>query len=298
MGLFSKKYTVGVHNESFHTDDAFAVATLSILLNGDIRIIRTRNPEELSKCDYVVDVGYVYNAAQKRFDHHQKGGAGVRENGVPYAAFGLVWKEYGERICGNARVAQKIDHDLVQFVDAMDNGVGNSSPVIADVYPFDVCSIVSLMNPSGDEERVANEYFNRAVDFAQKTLEQCVWSFKTLFVGESRVDEIYEKTIDKRFIILEENIEWREFISKYKELLFVVEGVPHAGQWKVRAVRDNMHSFVNRKDLPESWAGKQGEELISVSGVPDAVFCHNKRFIATAGSKEGAIALAKKALEA
>jgi uncharacterized UPF0160 family protein len=298
MGLFSKKYTVGVHNGSFHADDAFAVATLSILLQGDIQIIRTRNSEELSRCDYVVDVGSIYKPTDKRFDHHQKGGAGERENGVPYAAFGLVWKEYGERICGDVRVAQKIDHDLVQFVDVMDNGVGKSVPVIADVYSFDVCSVIALMNPSGGEERVVNEYFNRAVDFAKNTIEQCVWSFRMLFVGESLIDDAYIKSEDKRFIVLEEDVEWREIVPKYKDVLFVVEGTSHADQWKVRAVRDTVHSFLNRKDLPIGWAGKQNTELVEESGVPDALFCHNKRFIATAGSREGAIALAKKALEA
>ena len=49
-------------------------------------------------------------------------------------------------------------------------------------------------------------------------------------------------------------------------------------------------------DLPESWAGKDGEELQKITGVPDAIFCHNKRFMASAGSREGAIALAQKAI--
>jgi uncharacterized UPF0160 family protein len=38
------------------------------------------------------------------------------------------------------------------------------------------------------------------------------------------------------------------------------------------------------------------EELAQVTGVADAVFCHNKLFMAVAKSKEGAIKLAELAL--
>jgi uncharacterized UPF0160 family protein len=49
-------------------------------------------------------------------------------------------------------------------------------------------------------------------------------------------------------------------------------------------------------DFPESWGGKKGEELAKETGICDAIFCHNLRFIAVAKSKQGAIKLAKKAV--
>ena len=55
-------------------------------------------------------------------------------------------------------------------------------------------------------------------------------------------------------------------------------------------------SFVCRKDLPESWAGKTDEKLAEITGVKDSVFCHTKRFMCVAKSKEGAIELAKIAI--
>jgi uncharacterized UPF0160 family protein len=154
------------------------------------------------------------------------------------------------------------------------------------------------MDPCGDEESLVNEYFGRAVHMAQTILENCIYSFKLLFVGEKYIADAYAKSGDKRFIILDRNVEWRELVSHYKDLLFVIEGIPGTNQWKVRAVRDSVHNFTNRKDLPLSWAGKQNAELAEASGVPDALFCHNKRFIVTAASKAGALALVKKALEA
>ncbi len=58
-------------------------------------MIRTRDLEVINKADIVIDVGGEYNADTGRFDHHQRGGAGERENGIPYSSFGLIWQKYG-----------------------------------------------------------------------------------------------------------------------------------------------------------------------------------------------------------
>ncbi|MCE9517420.1 MYG1 family protein [Candidatus Nomurabacteria bacterium] len=101
MSFFTKKKILVTHNGTFHADDVFATATLSLLLDGNIKVIRTRDPKIIASADYVYDVGGEYNLYKNLFDHHQKGGAGKRENGIPYAAFGLVWKSYGAAICGS-----------------------------------------------------------------------------------------------------------------------------------------------------------------------------------------------------
>ena len=55
--------------------------------------------------------------------------------------------------------------------------------------------------------------------------------------------------------------------------------------------------FERKMYFPESWAGKRGEELAKITGVPDAVFCHDNRFLAVTKSKEGAVKLAQLAIE-
>ncbi len=55
-------------------------------------------------------------------------------------------------------------------------------------------------------------------------------------------------------------------------------------------------SFAQRLPLPEGWAGLQGEEFAAATGVPDAVFVHVRHFMGAAKSREGAIAMARKAL--
>jgi uncharacterized UPF0160 family protein len=54
--------------------------------------------------------------------------------------------------------------------------------------------------------------------------------------------------------------------------------------------------FSARVDLPAAWAGLSGEAFQAVTGVPDAVFCHNGCFVAGAQSLEGIRALAALAL--
>ena len=65
----------------------------------------------------------------------------------------------------------------------------------------------------------------------------------------------------------------------------------------MKALRLGPSAFATRIKFPESWAGKRDKDLAEVSGVSDSVFCHNGRFLAVAKSKEGALALAKLALE-
>ena len=114
------------HDSGFHSDDVFAVATVLLVLEkkGEEGIIvRSRDEDVISKADFVVDVGRIYNEENEKFDHHQIGGAGVRENSIPYASFGLVWKKYGEVLCGDSDVQKIMDKSLVQFIDALDNGI-------------------------------------------------------------------------------------------------------------------------------------------------------------------------------
>ena len=56
--------TIGSHSGNFHADDVFAVAAL-ILMHPEYRILRSRDPEIWKECDYLVDVGGVYDHKNK-----------------------------------------------------------------------------------------------------------------------------------------------------------------------------------------------------------------------------------------
>ncbi|MFA6297491.1 MAG: MYG1 family protein, partial [Candidatus Paceibacterota bacterium] len=86
--------------------------------------------------------------------------------------------------------------------------------------------------------------------------------------------------------------------GKYPEPLFVIMNDGVQTTWAVSAVKKDGVSFQSRKLFPESWAGKTGGELAKATGVSDANFCHNGRFIVVANSREGALKLAQLAVEA
>ena len=130
MDFRHSKKSIITHSGQFHADDVFAVAALQILFGeNNVEITRTRDEAIIAKGNIVIDVGGIYDESKDRFDHHQTEGAGKRENGIPYSSLGLVWKKYGKNICGSEKVANHLDAQLVQPIDAGDNGVEISKPL-------------------------------------------------------------------------------------------------------------------------------------------------------------------------
>lgn len=296
--LENKKKIIVTHSGNFHTDEVFAAAVLSILHNGFVEVVRSRDPLVWATGDYVVDVGGEYDISRGRFDHHQIGGAGVRENGVPYSSFGLVWKEFGEKITGTVYAANVIDKRLAQPVDAGDNGF-ETFGVRGEVSPFILQDVISAFRPTWNEKRTEDEGFFEAYDVAKRILEREIIRAQSEEEGKRHAEEAYRQAKDKRIIVLDDHYPWYDAIGSMPEPLFVVKpDRGEGGKWKIEAVRSDVHSFKNRKDLPVAWAGKTGLELAEVSGVADARFCHTKLFIAVAGSKEGALKLAQIAVDA
>lgn len=285
------------HDGKFHTDEVFACAVLSLLHNGQIEIVRSREPEVWESGDYVVDVGGVYDESLGKFDHHQKV-EDVRTNGIPYSSFGLIWKHFGEKVAGSLYVARVIDKRLVQPVDAGDNAVDTFS-LRGEVVPYLLHDVINTFRPGWNESRTDDEGFFEALSFAARMLQREIQRTQTEEEGKRAAEEAYLRAEDKKIIVLDDRYPWYEALCSHPEPLFVIKpGAGLDGRWKVEAVRSDVHTFRNRKDLPSTWAGKIGEELAEISGVADALFCHSKLFIATAGSKEGAIQLAKIAVEA
>ena len=297
MGLFSKQPTFVVHDGRFHADDIFAVAVVRLYLKKKGRIIRTRDMEIIKKADYVMDVGGVYDPATHRFDHHQHGGAGARPDGTPYAAFGLVWKEYGAAIAGSPEIAARIDTRLVAPIDSEDNGVSVAKPVGA-LMPYTIQSFLYLSRPTWREDAKGYDTaFVKMVEIAEDILVREISVTRDYLLAEENVVRDYNQATDKRIVILEDRYPYQEFLVQFPEPLYVI--IPNANktQWKVEAVPATLVGFQNRKSLPKAWAGLLNDELVKMTGVEDALFCHNALFLAAAKTKEGALALATLALK-
>ncbi len=295
------KKTIVTHSGDFHPDDVFAVATIALALNSTktpFTIIRSRDAEIIKKGDYVVDVGGEYNELANRFDHHQAGGGGARANNVPYASFGLVWKKFGEKICGSKYLADLIDERLVQPIDAPDNGVEIYTPTFPHVHPYQIQNIIFSFLPTWKEDTKTDGIFNHLIQFVQPIIEREVKALSDIEEGKRFVEDAYRLAEDKRIIILEKGYPWQVVLNQYREPLFAVYPSEHDGTWHAKAVKDDFYQFKNRKDFPETWAGKRDGELAAITGVPEAIFCHNKRFIIAAKTKEAALKLVEMAVNA
>ena len=288
------KNIIATHDGAFHADDCFAVATLLLLLKGNAVVVRTRDKTKIAAADFAVDVGEVANAEKNRFDHHQKEGAGERSNTIPYAAFGLVWRKFGEELCRGREAAALVENALVVPTDANDNGIDLCSSRLPGIYPYVVSDVVRAFTPTWEEAADFDTRFGEAVEVAKKIIAREVARANASVMGTRRVEEAYAASPDKRLIVLNNDYPWKGTLAHLPEPLFVV--LPQNATWRLYAVRDNPHLFANRKDLPAEWAGLRERELAKVTNVPDALFCHRNRFMAVAASKEGALALAGLAL--
>ena len=127
------------HSGKFHADDVFSAALL-LYLNPEIMITRgNRVPEDFD--------GIVFDIGRGQYDHHQKDSR-IRENGIPYAAFGLLWEELGADILGE-ELAQKFDESFVQPLDNNDS-TGEKN---------ELATLIGNFNPTWDAEGSNHEAF-------------------------------------------------------------------------------------------------------------------------------------------
>jgi uncharacterized UPF0160 family protein len=289
---------VATHPGNFHADDVFAIATLGLATDGPLEILRTRDEAIQDAADARVDVGGRSDPATGDFDHHQKGGAGERDNGIRYASFGLVWRAYGEQLTGDAEGAASIDERLVQGVDANDTGQTIVRSLVEGVRPMTVSGVIAAMNPAWDESLTPEQEdarFAEAVAVATRIVQDELAGSAAFRRAHQLVHDAIGRADDPRIIELDRNMPWREaVVTTAPEALFVV--YPKADGWGMQAVPKALGAFDNRRDLPAAWAGLSGDELAAASGVDDAVFCHAARFYASAQSREGITALAAQAL--
>jgi len=297
------KKTVVTHSSRFHADDVCAVAVLQLVYGeNELEIIRTRDTAVIEKADIVVDVGGIYDVQKKRFDHHQITFNEKRENGIPYASFGLVWKTFGEQLCGSKTAATILDTKLVQAIDAGDNGVQIYDTRFDGVHPYLVHSMLYSLMPSWKEEIDLDEAFQKAVSVMKQIMEREIIRIQDSLEAQKIVDKKYGAAVRKDILVFEkedtfgdEDVQFA--ITKHEEPLVFIRYRQSDDSWSAKAVWSGEGVFSNRLDFPEAWAALENEALQKVTGVQDAIFCHRGRFLCVAKSLEGVVALAEKAVQ-
>lgn len=303
---------IATHNGSFHADDVFGVAVLRAVLSAEgvtTQLIRTRDPELLQTADFAVDVSGEWDPSRGRFDHHQKGFDGKRPSGVVYASSGLVWKEFGVRFVSSrlhgaqpdlglaTKVAEAIDEELVQYLDMVDTGARQVAPgwvgLSALLHAFNLPG----SKESGDAQAEVLERFVMAADVTVELLNNIIAHKEDELLSAQAVREAPVQADGRILVLPRSGLAWIPVVVQEMPLVeFVVYPDSSDEQFQVRTVPNELGSFIARKDLPKEWAGLRDGALAAVTGVTDAVFCHNGRFIGGARSLDGALAMAQLAL--
>ncbi|WP_133469599.1 MYG1 family protein [Paraglaciecola marina] len=284
--------TIVTHSGNFHADDVFSVATLKNIYPS-FTLVRTRKKDVIAKADIVIDVGGEYDPDAGRFDHHQRGGAGARENGIPFSSFGLIWQKYGLALCeGNQEVADAIDAGLVSTIDAIDCGYAEGVS-----EGISLSQTISMFNPTWQEDSQYDDCFNEAVTFASRILKRFIAAASGGINAKSIVAEAIANATDPRVIVLEKYTPWKKTVHALSEQALYVIYPSDTGQWRIQTVPVEPGSFENRKSLPKKWAGLSDEALQQATGIADAMFCHNGLFIAGAESFESTMKMASIALQ-
>ena len=283
------KRSLGTHDGTFHADEVTASA---LLITFDLidknKIVRTRNLDELNKCEFVCDVGGVFDAASKKFDHHQSGYTGT------LSSAGMILKYLLEEEIINDSLYTFINDSLVHGVDLHDNGL-----VSLERGHCSFSGVVSNFAPIkyGASNSVTEDAFYKALDFVIAHIDRLLQRYKyNLSCKESVAQAMDTK---EKYLVFDAPMPWMESFFELGGNEHQAEYLimPTGDHWKLRGIPPTFQERMQvRKPLPEKWAGLLGEELEKVSGIPGSIFCHKGRFISVWKTRKDALLALEKSL--
>ncbi|KAL2022018.1 hypothetical protein VTK56DRAFT_6258 [Thermocarpiscus australiensis] len=229
---------------------------------------------------------------------------------------GLVWR--------------KIYESFVEALDAHDNGIGVYDPAglaAAGLEKrfsdggFTLGAMVGRLNPNWNDpvpddpaaaqaaedgrfelasQRIGEE-FDRDLDYFVRA-----WLPAREVVAEAFAARKEYDAEGRIMVLKRQSAPWKDHLYSLEEqqpeagkvlyVLYPEKPAPDA-KWRIQCVPVAKDSFESRRPLPEAWRGFRDEELDGIAGVSGCVFVHASGFIGGNKTFEGALAMAKKALE-
>ena len=279
------------HSGPFHADDCMAYVILKHAFGEGHEFIRTRDKAVIDKADIVWDVGGIANSENCRYDHHQQG-APRRDNDVPYSSAGLVWRDWGKKALGNIlddpnlidAVFEKIDSSIILDIDRSDNGVG------LPPRSTDLSNMIHDYNLPWDHQESGSpleedQAFLRATNMMEGFFLNRVEALRARYKAHDVVLKAYRDSDNPCILVMNQRMPWKEIAFKADlPVLYAVFPATN-GNSMVDTMPDRPGSFGQKAPLPLE------------SGIGDAVFVHTSRFIGACETQQGAIMMAKKALD-
>lgn len=251
--------TIITHAGVFHADDVFTTAWLRL-------IGVTAHVHRVSKLPLDLDGALVFDIGLGKYDHHQAPDSkAVRSNGIPYAAFGLVFRDTYEYVFTEDE-ANGFDKSFIQPLDANDNGYVADGEVRR---PYPLATMISAFNPNWDEAVDVDDQFHLAVEMAKTILSREIRRVKATTAAKVIADKVIAE--GKRVAFLDRfapiSFQLRNSVTEWI-------GYPSLrGGYSLLSIMDAEKR--NKALFPEEFRGKPASELPS-----GMTFCHPGGFIA------------------
>ena len=280
----------GTHDGTFHADEVTACALLLLfdLIDSD-KVIRTRDALLLETCEYVCDVGGIYDPSRKLFDHHQAEYQGT------LSSAGMVLLYLKQIHLIDEHEYDFFNNSLILGVDAHDNG--------KDLQTLGICTyshVVSNFTPiSYDVNPSAQDAaFFETLSFARGHLTRMWQRHQYTQSCRQTVSEVM--SFSGECLMFDKAIPWLEIFFEldgfHHPAKFVI--MPSGRHWKLRGIPPSVEEKMKvRFPLPQEWAGLSEGDLKLVTGIPGAIFCHKGRFISVWETRLDAIAALRQTLK-
>lgn len=276
-------YTSGVtHAGTFHADDVFSTALLRCI---DPAFKVKRVP--VIRADSVSPSTLVYDIGGGEFDHH----GSVREtrpNGIPYAAFGKLWRAVGMSLVYDKAAFDRFDVQYCQPIDLSDN-TGEHNPLSALVSSFNL-TWKDKGRPQTVLTTMTENRFNEVVNLVRPMLMSAIAHERTNAEAYEQVQALRAASPDPRIIICDIELPMNEIARDPNVLLSIAPS--SRGGWSATSISDIRNGkLYNRFRFPEELRGLPIEDLRAKVPLANSTikFCHASGFMASFEDKDDAI---------
>lgn len=279
-----KTKTITVHNGAFHEDDVKATALALIYAErvltinaGEIKINRSRSNL----------VGLIMDVGEGFLDHHNREIFAEYEDGIRYAAAGLLYEYIGRELMPSDEEFLRLKRLVFIPGDAADNGDFS----MLGIMPTFASTLNSASNPAS-----RNDYFMKAVEMYKSYLEASIDIAWTKHKDKEYVQKCANEAIatGKKYIFFDRACE-----ADFSFLIGL--GIKFVATPNDESDTDDKFEAISlrceeREFFPEIingnhvW-GLRKEELSNASDIPGMEFIHKDGFFATTKTRSAMQAL-------
>lgn len=274
--------TVGTHDGRMHADDVLSVALIKTHIEPakKVTVVRSRNPEMLSKCDIIVDVGNGFPELEGKliFDHHGK--TETYPNGIRKCSCAMLldWM-FSNTSKSMTNWYNYLLEEWVYGLSAADCGQNAQSySVKPNAHNF-----ITLMNPTFVEEEnneLQNSMFKKAVEMYSVILDRYYQGYN----ASRNIISYFENDIVRyqgngivvlpTYDYLNRIFEYNKAVPDNKKIIVAVTFSMKYGKYEVNCIPRNCTSELTYITHPQEWRNKRSEELNHLTGQVGMFMCH------------------------